>query len=191
VATDICKAIALTDFPCSPDVLPQYASQCAPKKGEIVGAVTQYRINTKTGEAVFCSHGGGCYPRYLTVNGQKVEALRLTNCKIGAREPNIPGVTDEGVFYDVEVDRSRNSAVALKYDDLDNALLALGMCSACAGNAAYISCTSLGSWNADTEWSRHARATRAMLIALKVAIQHAILVMLALPDWNDPRRAAV
>src|SRR5208337_4312156 len=88
VAADICTAIALTDLPCSPDVLPQYASQCAPKKGEIVEAVTQYRINKKTGEAVFCSHGGGCYPRYLTVNGQKIEALRLTNCKIGAQMPD-------------------------------------------------------------------------------------------------------
>jgi hypothetical protein len=72
------------------------------------------------------------------VNGQKVEALLLTNCKIGAIEPAIPGITDDNTSYALEVDRSRNSAAALMYDDLDNALLALGMCSACAGNAADI-----------------------------------------------------
>ncbi len=139
VGGDICNAIALTDFPCSPDVSPQYASQCSPKKGEMVRAVTQYRINKKTGEAVFCQHGGSCYPRYLIVDGQNVEALRLTNCKIGARwASDIPGVIDEDVMYSVDVDRSRNSAEVLKYNDLDNALLALGMCSACAGNAAHI-----------------------------------------------------
>jgi len=137
-AADICNAVALTDVPDWGDGDPRDASGSVLKKGQIDEAVSQYRINKTTREAIFCSHGGDCYPRYVTVNGHKVEALRLTNCKIGAREPDIAGVMDEDEFYDVDVDRSRNSPSALREDDIDNALLNLGMCSACAGNAADI-----------------------------------------------------
>lgn len=130
-AADICNAVALVDIP---DTITGYGL----KKGEIDDAVTQYNVDAN-GEGQFCSHGGGCYPRYLIKGGKKVEALRLTNCKIGAAEPAIAGLPDDGsVTYDIEVDRSKNSAAALKIDDVDNALLNLGMCSACAGNAAYL-----------------------------------------------------
>lgn len=130
-AADICNAVALMDIP---ETITGYGL----KKGEIDDAVTQYNVD-KNGEGQFCSHGGGCYPRYLIKDGKKVEALRLTNCKIGAAEPAIAGLSDDGtVTYDIEVDRSKNSAAALKADDVDNALLNLGMCSACAGNAAYL-----------------------------------------------------
>lgn len=127
LAADICKAIALTDVACD-------ASGCALKKGEIDEAVTQYWINKKTGDAVFCSHGGGCYPRYLTVNGKKVEALRLTNCKIGARYDE----DEEYTYYSVDVDRSKVPPQELRVDEVDNRLLELGLCSACAGTAAYL-----------------------------------------------------
>jgi Superinfection immunity protein len=138
LAADICTAVALRAVPDWGDGYPQDASGSVLKKGEIDDAITQYRVNKKTGDSVFCSHGGYCYPRYLTINGQKVEALRLTNCKVGAREPGIPGIVEDDVTYDVDVDRSKNSASNLMYDDLDNALLTLGMCSACASDAADI-----------------------------------------------------
>jgi hypothetical protein len=51
------------------------------KRGEYDKAITQYRVNKKTGLTSFCSHGGCCYPTHLVENGAKVEALRLTNCK--------------------------------------------------------------------------------------------------------------
>ena len=130
-AADICKAVALIDIP---DTITGYGL----KKGEIDDAVTQYNVD-KNGEGQFCSHGGGCYPRFLTKDGKKIEALRLTNCKIGAAQPPIAGLSDDGsVFYAIDVDRSKNSAETLKTDDVENALLVLGMCSACADNAAYV-----------------------------------------------------
>lgn len=135
-AADMCNAIALVDVPDWGDGVPADASGGVLKRGEIDEAVTQYQVDKKTGEGVFCSHGGYCYPRYLTRNGRRVEALRLTNCKIGAAVPSSPGIDDNSVIYDIDVDRSKNSASALKKDDVDNALLNIGMCNACADNAA-------------------------------------------------------
>jgi hypothetical protein len=126
-AADICKAIALRDVPAieSPTSILTH--------GEYDTAITQYRVDKKTGVTSCCSHGGYCYPTHVTATGQKVEALRLTNCKIGKRSSyNDP---DE-IIYDVDVIRSKVPAATLRYDDVDNRLLEMGLCSACASNAA-------------------------------------------------------
>jgi hypothetical protein len=125
-SADLCKAIALRDVAAveAPDsVLP---------RGSYDEAVTQYRVNKQTGMTTFCSHGGYCYPTHVRVNGQKVEALRLVNCKIGS--PNYEDKDD--VYYFVDVVRSKNTAAELRLDDLDNKFLEMGLCSACAGNVA-------------------------------------------------------
>jgi hypothetical protein len=137
-AADSCSAVALMTIPDWGDGDPADSRGNLLIKGQVDDAITQYLVNRKTGNAVFCSHGGYCYPRYLTVDGQKVEALRLTNCKIGAVETGFTGNGDDTITYDVDIDRSKASTATLKYDDLDNALLALGMCNACADNAADI-----------------------------------------------------
>jgi hypothetical protein len=118
-ATDsICEAVALhataktEDFP--------YAL----KRGETIDAVTQYNVNKKTGVASLCSHGGGCYP---------AEALRLTNCTINKSKPDVFG--DE-VSYGLDVTRSKVPPAVLRQNDVELKLLALGMCNACADNAA-------------------------------------------------------
>ena len=117
-AADICEAVAVRDVAAVDN------PGSVLKKGKVQGAVTQYNVNKKTGKAMFCSHGGYCYP----ANG-----LKLTNCKVGAKDPhNDP---DE-VSYGLDVIRSKNSSASLRYDDLDNQLLEMGMCSACASNAA-------------------------------------------------------
>lgn len=128
-AADICEAVALHDVPAIGN------PAAVLKRGGRDRAVTQYRVNKKTGMTSFCSHGGSCYPTSVVENGHKVEALKLTNCKIGARDPfDDP---DE-IFYSVDVIRSKIPPKQLKIDDVDNRLLDLGLCSACAGNAAYI-----------------------------------------------------
>jgi hypothetical protein len=130
-AADICEAVALRDIPAleSPESIL--------KRGEHDTAITQYRVNKKTGETSFCSHGGYCYPTHVIEGGIRVEALRLTNCKVGDPEP--PTLPDEEeLYYSVDVIRSKNSPAALKIDDLDNRLLDLGLCSACASNAAWL-----------------------------------------------------
>jgi hypothetical protein len=128
-AADICKAIALLDVPAidAPDSIL--------KRGEYDLAITQYRINKKTGLTSFCSHGGSCYPTHVVQNGVKVEALRLTNCKVGKRDDwNDP---DE-IFYGLDVLKSGITDTELKEDDLDNKLIDLGLCNACASNVAYL-----------------------------------------------------
>ncbi len=128
-AADICQAIALRDLR-AVDV-----PGAVLKKGKRDEAVTQYRVNKKTGEARFCSHGGACFPVTVTENGRKVEALRLTNCKVGAKDPfDDPDET----FYNLDVIRSKVPAGALRIDDVDNKLLDMGLCNACASNVAYL-----------------------------------------------------
>jgi hypothetical protein len=126
-AADICKAVALRDVPAIDD------PKSILRSGEYDTAITQYRVDKKTGQTSFCSHGGYCYPTHISENGRKVEALRLTNCKVGARDPYDD--PDE-IIYGVDVIRSSVSAADLKYEDLDNRLLEMGLCSACASNVA-------------------------------------------------------
>jgi hypothetical protein len=111
-AADICKAVALRDIPAIEN------PEAIIKRGDYDTAITGYRVNKKTDEASFCSHGGYCYPTHLIENGEKVEALRLTNRKIGKAYEGLPDEID----YDVEVIRSKVSPAELKVDDLDNKL---------------------------------------------------------------------
>jgi len=119
-ATDICEAVALhattetKDFP--------YAL----KRGEIINAVTQYNVNKKTSVASLCQHGGGCYP---------AEALRLTNCIVQSKSSS---ELDDDVFYGLDVIRSKVPPDALRQNDVEEKLLDLGMCRACASNAAAV-----------------------------------------------------
>lgn len=126
-AADICKAIALRDVPAlgAPDSVI--------KRGDYDTAITQYNVDRKTGETSFCSHGGSCYPTHVMEDGKKVEALRLTNCKIGRRDPFYD---PEEITYGLEVVRSSVSETELKIDDLENKLIDMDLCNACASNVA-------------------------------------------------------
>lgn len=126
-AADVCKAIALRDVAAIED-----ASSMIPK-GQYDTAVTQYRVDTATGNDSICSHGGYCYPVHVTIGGRRVEALRLTNCKPGTKAYSV----EQGLkTYELDVIRSAVPAKDLRYDDLDNKLLSMGLCSACASNVA-------------------------------------------------------
>ncbi|RYB02113.1 hypothetical protein [Lichenibacterium ramalinae] len=126
-AADVCKAIALRDVA----AIESPSSMLA--KGQYDTAVTQYRVETATGDDSICSHGGYCYPMHVTIGGKRVEALRLTNCKPGTKAYAF----EEGMkTYELDVIRSAVPARDLRYDDLDNKLLSMGLCSACAGNVA-------------------------------------------------------
>ena len=125
-AADICRAIALRD------VAAMESADSVIPRGSYDEAITQYRVNKRTGVSVFCSHGGYCYPTHVRINGQKVEALRLVNCQIGRKNYE----DAEENFYSVEVDRAKNSPSVLRRDDINNRLLEIGLCSACADNVA-------------------------------------------------------
>lgn len=119
-ATDsICEAVALhataktKDFP--------YAL----KSGDTIDAVTQYRVNKKTGMASLCSHGGGCYP---------TGALHLTNCIIDKRKSVYED--DDELYYGLDLIRSKVPPAVLRQNDIELKLLDLGLCNACADNAA-------------------------------------------------------
>lgn len=124
LANDICRAVALRDVASieAPDsVIPL---------GGYDDAITQYNVNKQTRTTTFCSHGGYCYPTHVYINGQKQEALRLVNCKVGTKAFE----DAEQVSYSVDVDRSRNSASTLRESDVSQRFLDMGLCSACASN---------------------------------------------------------
>lgn len=70
-AADICTALAIRDVPALED------STSILKRGELDTAITQYRVNKRTGETSFCSHGGYCYPTRVQVGGNLFEALSV------------------------------------------------------------------------------------------------------------------
>jgi hypothetical protein len=127
-AADICQAVAIRDVP----ALENPSSIL--RKGQFDEAITQYRIDIRTGQPSFCSHGGYCYPARIQVGGDQLESLRLTNCRMS----ETPETSfDEGyVVYSVEPIRARIPEAQLQRDDLENAFLRMGLCSACADNVA-------------------------------------------------------
>lgn len=117
-AADICKAVAIRDVAAIEDpasIIPQ---------GGYDTAIT--RVRKSDGFPSFCSHGGYCYP---------AASLKLMNCRVGPKSSYNDNETD---YYSVDVIRSKVSGQALRRDDLDNRLLEMGLCSACAGNAAHL-----------------------------------------------------
>jgi hypothetical protein len=102
------------------------------QRGAVQTAITQLVRDTALNRTFFCSHGGSCYPTHVYINGEPVEALRLDNCTVGAEVSRY----DDEIIYGLEVDRSRNSEADLRFDDVENALIELGLCMACADNAA-------------------------------------------------------
>jgi hypothetical protein len=123
---------------CEAEVLRKVAAVENPdsilQRGDVLSEVTQYNENKRTGVGTFCSHGSFCYPRYVSVDGEQFEALRLTNCTVG--EADIDYANPDEIFYPMVVDRSRVSASDLREDDVENKLLALGLCNVCANNVA-------------------------------------------------------
>jgi hypothetical protein len=125
-AADICEAVALRD------VAPIGDTKYGLKQGERDTAITQFNVDKKTGESSFCSHGGSCFPTHVDEGGRKVQVLRLTNCEVGA----LSYQDAEQFSYSVDVIRSKVSPTRLRIEDVDNRLLELGLCSACASNVA-------------------------------------------------------
>ena len=126
-AVDICKAKVLER------ITPNGSASYVLEPGEVIDGISQYVLDKKSGLEFFCIHGGVCHPRFLKQENKSVEALRLINCKIGAEV----WYDDENeITYRVDVVRSRNSSFVLKFDDLENRLLGLGLCNACADNVA-------------------------------------------------------
>ena len=126
LAEDLCRAEALREVGALED------SSSVMQRGEVQPAVTQFRREIATGRTSFCSHGGYCYPTHVYVGNQRVEAMRLVNCNVGAEAFR----DEEMIVYSVEVDRTRNNPADLRFDDVENQLISFGACAACADNAA-------------------------------------------------------
>ena len=124
-AADICQGKVINSLKTKDDPNPYY------KVGDTITAITQYNYDIEKKSYSFCSHGGGCYPRYNKVNGKTVESIQLKNCSIG----EIIDRDQYEISYKLNVDRKNNSTSKLRFNDIENKLLDFNMCSACANNA--------------------------------------------------------
>ena len=102
-------------------------------QGDVIDAVTQYGINQKTGAGFICSHGGGCYSVRIGSDGLHGDDIDLMNCKVDFAKPN---VSDGVEWHELIVIRSKNSPARLRQDDIEDRLLELGACTACASTMA-------------------------------------------------------
>jgi len=98
-----CMAVALHDTHAVEDPAAVW------KSGKQDGPVTEYEVDDKTKAGAFCIHGGYCYLAYVTINGQSVEALRLTNCRI---KPGSGTHADGETDYELEAVPARAAAPA-------------------------------------------------------------------------------
>ncbi len=166
-AMDICKAAVLANVPSLGN-----PSSIVFRKGETMDAITQYNIDKATGETSFCAHGGSCCPTHVILSGKKVEALKLLNCTIGG----VAWEDEDTISRSVNVDRERNSVDDLKRYDLENKLLEMGLCTACADNVATYFLTKPD--------SRCAKLAKKALQGNANALKQ----LIAFPDdckWND------
>jgi hypothetical protein len=129
-ADDICEATALRDVPAigSPGSFI--------RKGGKDEAITQFRVNKRTGETSYCSHGGNCYPTHVHVGDDLLLALKMTNCKPSSKPYSANNFEPEEIVYGLDVIRSRIPAGLMRREDVKNRLLNMGLCSACADNVA-------------------------------------------------------
>ena len=125
-AADICKAVAVRQVEATDN------ADSVLQTGEVLTAVTQYRIEKATGVPSLCSRGGYCYPTQIDVGGLRVEAMRLLNCSIRGRTDG----DGEFLYYGLKPVRSAVSKPEQDYDDLTNQLSELGLCSSCSDNVA-------------------------------------------------------
>lgn len=129
-AGDICTAVALRDV----TAVENHSSIL--RKGQVDDAITEYLVNKRTGRTFFCSHGGYCYPTHVEAGGDLLEALKLAIAGYQAHPSPADYGGDENITYGVEPIRAETAPALLRYDDLDNKLLEMGLCSACADNVA-------------------------------------------------------
>ena len=130
LADDICEATALRDVPAIG------VPGSSIRKGGKEGSITQFRVNKRTGETSYCSHGGYCYPTHVSVGDDLLLALKMTNCKPSSQSYAANSYEPDLVTYGVDVIRSRIPPGDLRREDIKNRLLTMGLCSGCADNVA-------------------------------------------------------
>jgi hypothetical protein len=125
-SNDLCKARVLQTVPAIED------PTSVLKRGSFQTAISVYRIDAATKRSMFCSHGGYCYPEKVQLNGGDVLALQLVNCEIGSK----PDVSYGSIDFEVIVVRGAIPTQKMRESDVADKLSNMGLCLACASNAA-------------------------------------------------------
>jgi hypothetical protein len=122
----VCEGVALRDAHA------QKLTAAIHQGARVVGVV-RYEVDTKTGEDWYCAPGN-CYQAHLIVDGAKVEAIHLANCRVGGlmilQDPETP-IKE----YTMELLAAGDPFKALSFHDVDMRVSRMGLCASCADNA--------------------------------------------------------
>ncbi|NJO58778.1 MAG: hypothetical protein HC836_10650 [Richelia sp. RM2_1_2] len=68
------------------------------KRGEIINSVTGVEVAVKDNTEAYCTHGGGCYPRYQAGH----EVFRLLNCQRTLGAEIYEGMRTDVLLFNLE-----------------------------------------------------------------------------------------
>lgn len=102
-------------------------------QGARVVGIVRYEVDTKTGEDWYCAREN-CYQAHVIVEGAKVEAIHLANCRAGGlqifQDPKNP-IRE----YTMELLAAGDVSKALSFHDVDMRVSRMGLCASCEDNA--------------------------------------------------------
>jgi hypothetical protein len=122
----VCEGVALRDAHA------QNLTAAIHQGARVVG-IARYEVDTKTGEDWYCAPGN-CYQAHLTVDGVKVEAIHLANCRVGGQmilqDPETP-IKE----YTIELLAAGDPSKGLSFHDVDMRVGRMGLCASCEDSA--------------------------------------------------------
>jgi hypothetical protein len=102
-------------------------------QGAQVVDIVRYEVDTKTGEDWYCAPGN-CYRAHVTVDGAKVEAIHLANCRVGG--PQVLQDPKSRIKSDtIELLAAGDVSNALSFREVDMRVSRMGLCASCVDNA--------------------------------------------------------
>jgi hypothetical protein len=128
-AQTICTATVLHD------VRAQEDSTAILRAGQKFDSITQF-WKYANGRTYFCQKGGYCYDGDTVENGKVVPSMKLDNCTIDSSSADRD--EDGNTLYYLDVSRAKADPITLRKYDIESRLVELGLCSACADNAATV-----------------------------------------------------
>jgi hypothetical protein len=128
-AQTVCTATVLHD------VRAQEDSTAILRVGQKFDSIAQF-WKYANGRTYFCQKGGYCYDGDTVENGKVVPSMKLDNCTIDSSSADRD--EDGNTLYYLNVNRAKADPSSLRKYDIESRLVELGLCSACADNAATV-----------------------------------------------------
>jgi len=122
----VCEGVALRDAHAQ-------APAAVIHQGARVVGIVRYQVDTKTGEDWYCAREN-CYQAHVIVDGAKVEAIHLANCRVGELQI-LQDPKDPIKNYSMDLLAAGDPSKALSFHEVDMRVSRMGLCASCVDNA--------------------------------------------------------